>query len=71
MSELTEKQAERYIRRELKGEDWTPDAVDAAIEALKALDGIWSYGTVRMIKDLERLLSELVESHGEPPDINW
>lgn len=71
MAELTDKQAERYIRRELKAEDWTPDAVDAAIEALKILDGVWSYGTARMIKDLERILSDLVHDHGEPPDINW
>lgn len=71
MAELTEKQAERYITKRLKEEGWHSNAIDHTLDALRQLDGFWSYGTVRMIKDLEQIYGELVADHGEPPDNTW
>jgi hypothetical protein len=71
MPEFSEKAAERYIRRSLKEQDWTSEAIDSVIDALRSLDGFWSYGTVRAIKDLEQIYAEMVADHGEPPDLRW
>lgn len=60
MPELTEDAAEKYIRRRLKEMKWSPDDIDGIIDSLTYLDGFWSYGTTRVIKDLEQIYVEMI-----------
>lgn len=61
MPELTEDDAEKHIRRRLKEKKWSPDDIDKIIDSLTYLDGFWSYGTTRVIKDLEQIYVEMIQ----------
>ena len=66
--ELTEKKAEQIIRRELRDQDWTRDGIETIVRALEGIDGLWSYGTYRALKDLVQIYEWLEAEYGEPPD---
>ena len=66
--ELTEKKAEQIIRRELRDQDWTRDGIETIVRALEGIDGLWSYGTYRALKDLVQIYEGLEAEYGEPPD---
>lgn len=59
MPELTEIQAERYIRRRLQEKKWSSDDIEQIMNMLNSLDGVWSYGTTRVIQDLEQIYAEM------------
>lgn len=68
---LTEADARKYLKKRLRELDWRPAAVDAILGALESLDGFWSYGTNRVIVDLDAIYQDMVAEHGEPPDRKW
>lgn len=68
---FTEAQARKYIKQRLLEEDWNPETVDTILEAIENMDGFWSWGTHRAIKDLEQIYGEMKADHGEAPDGRW
>lgn len=65
---LTEQQARAKIKRALLDQDWTPDTVESVLDAVSQIDGFWTYGTHRVIKDLFEIYQDLEDEHGEAPD---
>jgi len=65
---LSERKAEQLIRMGLREQEWTPSAVETIVQAVDGIDGLWSYGTYRALKDLMQIYEELKEEYGEPPD---
>lgn len=63
MPELSQEAAERYIRVRLKDLKWSRDDIERIISLLLSLDGYWSYGTTRAIKDLEQINVEMMEDN--------
>src|SRR3990172_3499152 len=63
---LSEADARKYLKKRLREFDWRPGAVDAILSALESLDGFWSYGTNRVIVDLDAIYQDMVAEHGEP-----
>ena len=47
-----ENSVERMIVRELSEQDYTAEEIRVLLEFLRDLDGLWSWGTFRMVKDL-------------------
>ena len=68
---LSEADARKYLKKRLRELDWRPGAVDDILSALESLDGFWSYGTNRVIVDLDTIYRDMVAEHGEPPDRKW
>lgn len=68
---FSEADARKYIKKRLRELDWRPAAVDAILAAVESVDGFWSYGTNRVILDLNEIYREMFADHGEPPDRKW
>jgi hypothetical protein len=72
LKELTAAQAERLVRAELRALDWRPETISTTIMALEdGMDGVFTYGTVRMVKDLAEIFKDLEKKYGEAPDRRW
>lgn len=63
MPELSEEAAQKYIRRRLKELRWSQDDTEKIIDTVTFLDGFWSYGTSRVIKDLEQIFTEMAADY--------
>lgn len=61
----------RALERELRALGWTPSTILATLRALEAMDGVWSWGTARMIRDLAQIHQDLKRRYGKPPDRRW
>jgi len=65
---LSERKAAQLIRMGLLDQDWFPPAVETIVRAVSGIDGLWSYGTYRALKDLMQIYEELHAEYGDPPD---
>lgn len=56
----------RSIRGYLVEQGWSTETIEQGIATLegKTLDGIWSYGTTRMIRDLAKIYEDLEKELG-------
>lgn len=62
----------KEIRKDLEAMEWSSGTIIEVLGSLpKAFDGLWSYGTARMIKDLAATYARLEAQYGEPPDGRW
>lgn len=68
----TERKMRVALKRFLLATGWTRDAVEKILGCVeRGLDGMWSYGTVRAIKDLAEFYKGVQARLGEPPDRRW
>lgn len=66
---LTESKVRGLIKRGLRDRDWSADFAETVVDSIEQIDALWSYGSVKAVKDVAEIYSELEAEHGEPPDV--